>query len=80
MRSERGKRSLKTMLGLTFSRSFQLWIFCGRQDRDFALIVRRASIVDESTALPRASDGTKEVGLSYHTAITLCLDFSDISA
>ena len=44
------------------------------------LISQEGFFVDESTALPSALDGTKEVGLSYHTAITLCQDFSDISA
>ena len=80
MWNERGNRSLKTMLGLTFSRGFQLWIFCGRRDRDFGWLARRASIVDESTVLPSALDGTEEVRLGYYTAITLCQDFSDISA
>ena len=40
----------------------------------------RASFVDESTTLPSALDGTKEVGLSYQTAITLIQDFSEFSA
>ena len=43
-------------------------------------MARRDYFVDESTALPSALDGTKEVGLSDRTAITLCQDFSDISA
>ena len=38
------------------------------------------SIVDESSALSSALDGAKEVRLSYYTAITLCHDFSEISA
>ena len=74
------KRSLVALIGLTFSRCFRLWNVCGRQGRDFGYLGRRASFVDESTALPSALDGTKEVRLSYHTATTLCQDFSDISA
>ena len=70
---------LKTMLGLLFLRGFQLWSFCGRQDKGFGKLAKRASLVDESTALPIALDGTKEVELSYYTAITLYQDFSDIS-
>ena len=80
MWSERGKKSLKTMLGPIVSKNFQLWSFCGRQGQGFGQLARRASFVDESTALPSALNGTKEVGLSYYTAITLCQDFSEISA
>ena len=74
------KRSLVGLIGPTFSRCLQFWNVCGRQDRDFGSLARRASIVDESTALPSALDGTKEVGLSYRTATTFCQDFSDIPA
>ena len=73
-------RSLVELIGLIFSRCFRLWNLCGRQDRDFGKLARRASIVDESTALRSVLDGTKEVGLSYCTATALCQDFSDISA
>ena len=58
----------------------RLWEVCGRQGRDFGWLARRASIVDESTALLRALDGTKEVWISCYKAITPCQDFSDISA
>ena len=77
---ERGNRSMKGMLEPIFSRGFHLWNVCGRQDRDFGYLARRASSVGDSTALPSSLDGTKEVGLSNHTAITLCQGFSFISA
>ena len=74
------KRSLVGLIGLSFSRCFRLWNVYGCQGQDFGQLARRASIVDESTALPGALDGTKEFRLSYHTATTLCQDFSDIPA
>ena len=67
------ERSLVGLIGPTFSRHFQFWNVCGRQGRDFGYLARRASFVNESTALPSALDGTKEVRLSYHTATTLCV-------
>ena len=54
-------RSLNTMLGLTLSSDFQLWIFRARQDRDFGKLAWISS-VDKSTALPGALDGTKRLG------------------
>ena len=42
-------------------------------------IAKRASIIDESTAILRALNGTKEVWLSYHTKVTLYQKFSEIS-
>ena len=79
MCSDKGNRSLKSMLRLMIM-SFQLCTFCGRQDRDFGELSRRASIGDESPALPNALDSTKEDGISDNTAITLCQDISDISS
>ena len=70
---------LKTMLGLIFLRGFQLWNLCGRQDKGFGKFGRRTSIIDKSTALPSALDGSKGAGLSYFTPITLSQKFSDIS-
>ena len=83
MWSERGNKSLKNILRLIFSKGFQTLIFCGCQDQDFGQLDKVSSFVDESTALSCALDVTKEVRLSYHTAITAitpCQDFSDISA
>ena len=46
----------------------------------FRQISQEDSIIDESTALPRALEGTKEVELSYYAVITLCQEFCDFSA
>ena len=80
MWNERGNRSLRTMLGLKISKGFRLRNVYWRQDKGFGKIARRPSFVDESTAPPSALDGTKEAGLSYHTAITFYQTFSDIPA